>query len=41
VRSRGAEGCQRKKRGGGVSRDLIAKYRNPRDFIVKQNFPLI
>jgi hypothetical protein len=27
--------------GGGVSRDLVAKYRNPRDLIVKQNSPLI
>jgi hypothetical protein len=27
--------------GGRVSRDLVAKYRNPRDLIVKQNSPLI
>jgi hypothetical protein len=40
VKSRGAEGCQRKKRWG-VSRDLVAKYRNPRDLTVKQNSPLI
>jgi hypothetical protein len=25
----------------GVSRDLVAKYRNSRDLIVKQNSPLI
>jgi hypothetical protein len=27
--------------GGGVSRDLVAKYRNPMDLTVKQNSPLI
>jgi hypothetical protein len=39
----GSRGCQRKKKGGGgvFSRDLVVKYRNPRDLTVKQNSPLI
>jgi hypothetical protein len=41
VSSRGAEGCQRKKKGGRGPRDSFAKRKKSRDLSVKQNFPLI
>jgi hypothetical protein len=39
--SRGAEGGQRKKKGGRGPKDLCAKLNDSRGLSVKQNFPLI
>jgi hypothetical protein len=39
--SRGAEGCQRKKKGGRGPKDLCAKLKDSRGLSVKQNFPLV
>jgi hypothetical protein len=41
VSSRGAEGCQRKKKGGRGPRESCAKPKKSRDLSVKQKFPLI
>jgi hypothetical protein len=39
--SRGAEGGQRKKKGGRGPKDLCAKLKDSRDLLLKQNFLLI
>jgi hypothetical protein len=40
-RAREQRALEEEEGGGGVSRDLVAKYKNPRDLTVEQNSPLI